>query len=61
MYKCVLYYYEKMFHNQFVILAIHEFCYFNLAISTLKSCNTTKERKMIQAMRPQDRVHPRTT
>jgi hypothetical protein len=25
--KCVLYRYEKMFHNQFVILSIHKFCY----------------------------------
>jgi hypothetical protein len=25
--KCLLYHYEKMFHNQFVILAIHKFCY----------------------------------
>jgi hypothetical protein len=25
--KCVLYRYEKMFHNQFVILAIHKFSY----------------------------------
>jgi hypothetical protein len=34
----VLYCYEKMFHNQFVILAIHKFCYFNLVISPLH-CN----------------------
>jgi hypothetical protein len=25
--KCVLYRYEKIFYNQFVILAIHKFCY----------------------------------
>jgi hypothetical protein len=25
--KCVLYRYEKMFDNQFVIMAIHKFCY----------------------------------
>jgi hypothetical protein len=25
-----LYCYKKMFHNPFVILAIHKFCYFNL-------------------------------
>jgi hypothetical protein len=25
--KYVLYRYEKMFHNQFMILAIHKFCY----------------------------------
>ena len=31
----MLYYYEKMFHNQFVILAIHKFCYFNLVVSPL--------------------------
>jgi hypothetical protein len=34
----MLYYYEKMFHNQFVILAIHKFCYFNLVVSLLH-CN----------------------
>jgi hypothetical protein len=34
----VLYYYEKRFHNPFVILAIHKFCCFNLAISPLH-CN----------------------
>jgi hypothetical protein len=34
----MLYCYEKMFHNQFVILAIHKFCYFNLVISPLH-CN----------------------
>jgi hypothetical protein len=28
--KSVLHYYEKMFHNQFVILAIYKLCYFNL-------------------------------
>jgi hypothetical protein len=33
--KSVLYCYEKMFHNQFVILAIHKFCYFNLVILPL--------------------------
>jgi uncharacterized membrane protein len=27
-----------MFHNPFVILAIHKFCYFNLAVSLLH-CN----------------------
>jgi hypothetical protein len=27
-----------MFHNQFVILAIHKFCYFNLSVSPLQ-CN----------------------
>ena len=27
-----------MFHNPFVILAIHNFCYFNLAVSLLH-CN----------------------
>jgi hypothetical protein len=31
--KCV--YYEKMFHNPFVILVIHNFCYFNLPVSLL--------------------------
>jgi hypothetical protein len=31
----MLYYYEKMFHNQFVILAIHKFYYFNLFVSPL--------------------------
>jgi hypothetical protein len=31
----VLYYYEKMFYNPFVILAIHKFCYFNLVVSPL--------------------------
>jgi hypothetical protein len=36
--NCVLYCYEKMFHNQFVIVAIHKFCYFNLAVSPLH-CN----------------------
>ena len=36
--KCVLYCYEKMFHNQFVILAIHKFCYFNLVVPPLH-CN----------------------
>jgi hypothetical protein len=30
MYICVLYCYEKMFRNPFVILPIHKFCYFNL-------------------------------
>jgi hypothetical protein len=29
---------RKMFHNQFVILAIHKFCYFNLVVSPLH-CN----------------------
>jgi hypothetical protein len=33
--KCLLYRYEKMFHNQFVILVIHKFCYFNLFVSPL--------------------------
>jgi hypothetical protein len=28
----------KIFHNPFVILAIHKFCYFNLAVSLLH-CN----------------------
>jgi hypothetical protein len=37
MYKCVLYCYEKIFRNPFVILAMHKFCYFNLAISPLHS------------------------
>jgi hypothetical protein len=37
MYKCVLYCYEKRFRNPFVILAMHKFCYFNLAISPLHS------------------------
>jgi hypothetical protein len=36
--KCVLYCYKKMFHNSFVILAIHKFCYFNLVVSLLH-CN----------------------
>jgi hypothetical protein len=36
--KYVLYCYEKMFDNQFVILAIHKFCYFNLVVSPLY-CN----------------------
>jgi hypothetical protein len=36
--KCVLYCYEKMFHNQFVILTIHKFCYFNPIVSPLH-CN----------------------
>jgi hypothetical protein len=31
----VLYCYDKIFHNSFVILAIHKFCYFNLAVSPL--------------------------
>jgi hypothetical protein len=34
----VLYCYEKIFHNQFVNLAIHKFCYFNLVVSPLH-CN----------------------
>jgi hypothetical protein len=34
--KCVLY--QKIFHNQFVILVIHKFCYFNLYVSPLH-CN----------------------
>jgi hypothetical protein len=34
----VLYRYEKIFYNQFVILAIHKFCYFNLSVSPLH-CN----------------------
>jgi uncharacterized membrane protein len=34
----VLYRYEKMFYNQFVILAIHKFCYFNLFVLPLH-CN----------------------
>jgi hypothetical protein len=38
MYKYVLYCYKKMFHNPFVILVIHKFCYFNLVIS-LPYCN----------------------
>ena len=38
MYKYVLYRYKKMFHNPFVILVIHKFCYFNLVISPLY-CN----------------------
>jgi hypothetical protein len=38
MYKCVLYCYEKSFHNPFVILTIHKFYYFNLAILPLH-CN----------------------
>jgi hypothetical protein len=29
---------RKMFHNQFVILAIHKFCYFNLVVSPIH-CN----------------------
>jgi hypothetical protein len=36
--KYVLYRYEKMFYNQFVIVAIHIFCYFNLSVSPLH-CN----------------------
>jgi hypothetical protein len=28
---------RKMFHNLFVILAIHKFCYFNLVVSLLLS------------------------
>jgi hypothetical protein len=36
--KCVLYRYEKMFYNQFVILTIYKFCYFNLSVSPLH-CN----------------------
>jgi hypothetical protein len=36
--KCVLYCYKKMFHNPFVILDIHKFCYFNLVVSLLH-CN----------------------
>jgi hypothetical protein len=36
--KCVLYCYKKIFHNSFVILAIHKFCYFNLVVSLLH-CN----------------------
>jgi hypothetical protein len=31
----VLYRYEKMFQNYFVILAIHKFCFFNLSILPL--------------------------
>jgi hypothetical protein len=31
----VPYCYEKRFHNPFVILAIHKFCYFNLYVSLL--------------------------
>jgi hypothetical protein len=38
MYICLLYCYEKRFHNLFVILTIHKFYYFNLAISPLH-CN----------------------
>jgi hypothetical protein len=34
----VLYHYEKMFYNQFTILAIHKFCYFNLSVLPLH-CN----------------------
>jgi hypothetical protein len=34
----VLYRYEKRFHNQFVILAIHKFCCINLFVSPLH-CN----------------------
>jgi hypothetical protein len=34
----VLYCYEKMFHNPFVILVIHKFYYFNLVVSPLH-CN----------------------
>jgi hypothetical protein len=33
----VLYCYEKKFHNPFVILAVHNFCYFNLVVSLLHS------------------------
>ena len=33
-----LYCFKKMFHNLFVILAIHKFCYFNLVVSLLH-CN----------------------
>jgi hypothetical protein len=36
--KCILYCYEKIFHNQFMILTIHKFCYFNLVVSSLY-CN----------------------
>jgi hypothetical protein len=36
--KWVLYCYEKMFYNSFVILVIHKFCYFNLVVSPLH-CN----------------------
>jgi hypothetical protein len=36
--KYVVYCYEKMFHNPFVILAIYKFCYFNLVVSLLY-CN----------------------
>jgi hypothetical protein len=28
---CCTVIYEKMFHNPFVIMAMHNFCYFNLA------------------------------
>jgi hypothetical protein len=31
----MLYCYEKMFHNQFVILPINKFCYFNIVVSPL--------------------------
>jgi hypothetical protein len=34
--KCVLYCYEKRFHNSFVIIDIHKFCYFNLIVSPLR-------------------------
>jgi hypothetical protein len=34
----VLYCYDKMFHNPFVILVIHKFCCFNLIVSPLH-CN----------------------
>jgi hypothetical protein len=34
----VLYRYKKIFYNQFIILAIHKFCYFNLSVSPLH-CN----------------------
>jgi hypothetical protein len=34
----VLYYYEKRFHNPFVILIIYKFCYFNLVVLPLH-CN----------------------
>jgi hypothetical protein len=34
----MLYCYEKRFHNEFVIFAIHKFCYFNLDVSPLH-CN----------------------
>jgi hypothetical protein len=35
---CGLYCYKKMFHNPFVILTIHKFYHFNLAVSLLH-CN----------------------